>query len=329
MNGYLEQLSARSLGQLESPIRPRLTSRFESPLGAQSSGDANEEVSHESPAEATVRRDRAETVSPSRTDTTPVPARTTHDVRLPISSPQGGEPIVPANPDRAADRETPRGDAHAPPVVEVDARENRSLSQRLNQLDAQLAQLSGRGELPVAPRIASEDQPSHSIQPPTTVHNHHHHDTREIVQHTETIDRHTENTIEREKRGKPIIPNANRFESESRPERLVAPVVESARESKKPLRPKPDPPSVIERTIHSQSNVIVNQASQSNRSPAPNIVVQQQPTGSPSHTVTVTIGRIEVRAPKKEQPALPKPQRANPRIMSLDDYVQRRSRGAS
>ena len=64
---------------------------------------------------------------------------------------------------------------------------------------------------------------------------------------------------------------------------------------------------------------------------APNIAVEStQDQNDNNHTVTVTIGRIEVRppkseAPKPQQPAAPK---AASRIMTLDDYVRRRSGGA-
>lgn len=62
----------------------------------------------------------------------------------------------------------------------------------------------------------------------------------------------------------------------------------------------------------------------------PQIVVERSLSSeSASHTVTVTIGRIEVRAPQKPAaPAIDKLKRPAARIMSLDDYMRRRAGGA-
>lgn len=47
-----------------------------------------------------------------------------------------------------------------------------------------------------------------------------------------------------------------------------------------------------------------------------------------THTVTVTIGRIEVHGPQPKSAPTGKPPRPAPRVMTLDDYARRRAGGA-
>jgi hypothetical protein len=63
--------------------------------------------------------------------------------------------------------------------------------------------------------------------------------------------------------------------------------------------------------------------------PVPRIIVEKQPgdQGTSEPTVNVTIGRIEVRTPRDQASAPPRPKRPEPNIMSLDEYLRRRAGG--
>ncbi|EMI22002.1 hypothetical protein RMSM_01079 [Rhodopirellula maiorica SM1] len=327
MNGYLEQLTARALGQLDSPVRPRIASRFELPLETQSGESLVEfvnESTNVSPTDMIQDRHNQRPVQNSVTDARATVAST------PNVPPTEHESMSLLDSTRSESHKSPENSwaSVVPPVPEVDDRSTRSLTQRLDQLDTQLANLTGQSTPPAAPVIASNNTPRASGDT-TTIESHHHHESREVVQHTENLRQVHEHAVLRELNPKtPIVAIESELDR-TQPSELPTVVIESDNDRQRSVRVRPDAPTMIERTVHLQPNIVINQSMPRHQMSPPKIIVEQQPVASPSHTVTVTIGRIEVRSPKQAAPTLPKPQRANPRIMSLDDYVRRRAGGAS
>lgn len=99
--------------------------------------------------------------------------------------------------------------------------------------------------------------------------------------------------------------------------------------------PSPTPlPETVSRPPSARPNLIPSIVPQSGRSvpsQAPRIAPTDSPSNTaPSNTVHVSIGRIEIRNPKRAaEPAKPPAIGPKPKIMTLTEYVQSRERGRS
>ena len=294
MNGFLDQLSTRSLESTSLSIRPRMLSRFEA------DGSSADEVAQDAiAATPTVTGEQS-------------PTRAQH-IETDANPPQSNvdKPLVPPS-DRLADDD---------------------LVHRLDRLDRQIIAIA-RSETSMD-RIAQappSSPPSVASVHHSETHLYHQHQTQQIHP-TRVIENSTERVVSESQ--PPQLPQSDA----AIPQVAVDPIPRDQRDSAQPMMPlierhiesmpKAPTPQIVVQRVEEYLPVPAQDEEVPAAQPVPQIVVEKQPAETASHTVTVTIGRIEVRPPKRDTPPTQARQRPKPRIMSLDDYVRRRAGGAS
>ena len=191
--------------------------------------------------------------------------------------------------------------ASAPPVKQdpVDIHVN-PLLRRLDQLDRQIKSLTP-ADKPERPGVQSlpalPDNPAAVVSHETQ---HHHQHVTQHVHPTERIEqslsqRAVDPDLDRELAAVPLAPKVVAEETSSRPENR--PSETSKVIERQVLINKPLAPSEAASTTARPTRPMVASQPASQPAPAPRIVVERQPSAETvNHTVTVTIGRIEVRA---------------------------------
>ena len=292
MTDYLAQLSSRGLDAATPIIRPRALSRYEADPGTQ---------------------ELSETDSFTNEAARPQP---TQSIDAPRQAPNVAAPLA----ERIVRQAEPKQSEH------VDDYSNR-IAQLNQRIDALTMGYSG-GETSATHVTQSFSSPITNVE--THLHQQidsTHINPTQVIENTnrETVlQRDAQQIIERTN----ILPNVSvepnqhltgDGQNETGQQSAIA-QVESPPSS-------PVPQIVVQRLIDRPSAVPVRERNQA-PAPPPQIVVEKQPEPPQSHTVTVKIGRIEVRSPKKESAPAPKSRSQDPRIMTLDDYIRQRGGGA-
>lgn len=304
MNQFIEQLAARNLEEPSQSLRPRLGSRFE-PIRP---------VQHDALEESVPTTEQPYSVPQFQNQDWPAsvsdPSRSFSDADESTQSPNSPSPIVQQNFHTEFKQSAEQTDLDPTRYGNVRLE---SLAGRLDQLDSQVGRFRiEKTQLPT-PVTSPESPRTTELNPNIT-----HFNQITNIQQVPAM------------RREPLRPAANaqdessRYRSQEPPsittvvQQVPTPVLNRPpTESANKTAPKPIVEAVQQKTSPAQ--------------PIPSIIVESELNRSSEqkHTVTVTIGRIEVRAP--QQPATPTPRQTEKpaaRIMSLDDYVKRRAGGA-
>ena len=301
MNSYFDNLTAHNLESRPQTLRPRIGSRFENQSSVQSNSLENE---------IDFASDQNEIIAPTIDDSPATPAtgdRTrepSHDrlLRRQVDLLHSKVMAFSGNqtqPDTAPPNNFPKilnveTNVETPPGLPLESKEDSQLSPPqigVSEIDKPKTEIHHR---------------EHASHQKTVVH--HHHETA---------------TIRQAEAPTPIV---DQTISQSDTNGLELPIPLIVEKQLPQFVSSNVPPTPVVSPVKSTPT----NSTPKNQSIAPQIFVEpnQSKSNQPQHTVTVTIGRIEVRGPQKPAtPAPTNPKTPQPKIMTLDDYVQKRSGG--
>ena len=293
MTQYLTELSTRGFEDSVPAIRPRSLSRYEADPGSDEANDTESmEVSSARPVSADPLASRSNTPAKIQIESEPPSPR--HESEQPRPADDFGHRINQLN------RKIDSLSLDQPFSGQVTPQVNQTFNHPITNLETHLHHQQTDQHLHSSEVIQNTQHTTVNVR-----------DTERVVQQTETIPAVSVDPIDR----------ASANQIQQYPQESVVKQVESV--------PQDSVPQIILERLDDRGVAAPVNEKRNNAVQQPQITVEKPTEPSPSHTVTVTIGRIEVRSPKKESAPAPRTRSVNPRIMTLDDYIRQRSGGGS